>query len=77
MDKDERLVGYIEKIERLEQEKKELSSDINEVYSQAKAEGYDKKAIRQVLKLKQMIGPDRAEFNFLVAEYSKQIGLEE
>lgn len=77
MEKDEKLVQYIERIENLEEQKKELSADIGDIYNQAKAEGYDKKAIRQVLKLKKMIGPDRAEFNFLVTEYSKQIGLEE
>ena len=77
MEKDERLVQYITRIETLENEKKDVCDDIRQVYSELKGEGYDVKAVRQVIKLKKMMPADRAELNFLVQEYAKQIGIVE
>ena len=77
MEKDDKLVQYISRIENLEFEKKALCDDIRQVYSELKGEGYDVKAVRQVIKLKKMMPADRAELNFLVQEYAKQIGIVE
>lgn len=77
MEKDGKLVQYVERIERLEAEKKSICDDIRQVYAESKGEGYDTKAIRQVIKLKKMMPADRAELNYLVQEYGKQIGIVE
>lgn len=77
MEKDDKLVSIIERIERLEQEKKSICDDIREVFAEAKGSGYDVKAIRQVLKLRKLMPADRAEYTYLVSEYSKQIGISE
>ena len=58
------LNSFIDRIERLEEEKKELSADIREVFSEAKGAGFDVKVMRQVLKLRKMDPADRAELNF-------------
>ena len=49
-----KLKSYIERIERLEEEKKGLSSDITDLFSEAKSNGFDVKTMRQVLKLRKM-----------------------
>ena len=77
MEKNDKLVSIIDRIERLEQEKKSICDDIREVFAEAKGSGYDVKAIRQVLKLRKLMPADRAEYTYLVSEYSKQIGISE
>ena len=49
--KDERLKSFIERIERLEEEKNNITSDIKEVFSEAKSMGYDPKIMRKILTL--------------------------
>lgn len=71
-----KLTSFIERIENLEAQKKEFSDDIREVFAEAKGQGYDVKAIKQVLKLRKMLPADRAEYTFLTNEYSKLLGLE-
>lgn len=63
------VMTIIQRIERLEEEKKEIQSDIKEVYAEAKARGYNKKALKQVIKLRKMDAADRDEMDFLVSEY--------
>ena len=48
----ERLRSFIERIERLEEEKKALSDDIREIYSEAKGTGFDIKVLRQIIRLR-------------------------
>lgn len=55
----DRLRSFIERVERLEEEKKALSYDIKEVYAEAKGEGFDVKIMRQVVRLRKM---DKADF---------------
>jgi len=50
----ERLKSFIERIERLEEEKRALSADIKEVYSEAKGAGFDIKTIREIIKIRRM-----------------------
>lgn len=70
-----RLVSFIERIERLEEEKKSVQDDIRDVFSQAKSEGWSIKAIREVLKLRKLNSADRDERDFLVTEYRKMAGI--
>ena len=72
-----RLNTFVDRIERLEEEKKELSADIREVFSEAKGAGFDVKVLRQVLKLRKMDPADRAETEFLRDEYKKLLGMTE
>ena len=71
------LNTFIDRIERLEDEKKELSADIREVFAEAKGAGFDVKVMRQVLKLRKMDPADRAETEFLRDEYKKLLGMTE
>lgn len=70
-----RLLGFIERIEKLEEEKKSVQGDIRDVFSQAKAEGWNAKAIREVLKLRKLDSAERNERDFLVEEYRKLAGI--
>lgn len=63
------VMTIIQRIERLEEEKKEIQLDIKEVYAEAKARGYNKKALKQVINLRKMDAADRDEMDFLVSEY--------
>lgn len=71
------LRSYIERIERLEEEKHEISQDINDVYSEAKNSGFDTKVMRQIIRLRKMSPADRAETNYLLEEYKRLLGLDE
>ena len=71
-----KLQSFIDRVERLEEEKKEISRDINEVYADAKGQGFDVKAMKHVIKLRQMMPADRHELEFFIDEYKKLIGME-
>ncbi len=72
-----KLAAFIERIERLEEEKKELSADIREIFAEAKGSGYDIKVMRQILRLRKMTPADRAEAEYLRDEYKKLLGIAE
>ena len=72
-----KLNTFIDRIERLEEEKRELSADIREVFAEAKGAGFDVKVMRQVLRLRKMDPADRAETEFLRDEYKKLLGMAE
>ena len=57
----ERLRSFIERIERLEEEKAALAEDIREVYSEAKGTGFDVKIMRQIVRLRKLDSADRQE----------------
>ena len=63
----ERLRSLIERIERLEEEKKGIQGDIRDIFAEAKSAGFDVKALRTVLKLRKMNAADRDEQENLVA----------
>jgi uncharacterized protein (UPF0335 family) len=67
---------FMERIERLDEEKKGLSDDIRDVFSEAKSQGYDTKIMRQILKLRKMEPHDRAEMEALLDVYKSALGLE-
>ena len=72
---DDRLRLLIERIERLEEEKKGISDDIRDVYTEAKAVGYDPKIIRQVVRLRKMEPDDRSEMETVLETYKAALGL--
>ena len=72
---DDRLRLLIERIERLEEEKKGIADDIRDVYAEAKAVGYDPKIIRQVIRLRAMKPDHRAEMEMVLETYKAALGL--
>ena len=73
----EQLRSYIERIERLEEEKAALAADIREVYAEAKGNGFETKVMRQVVKLRKMDTSDRQEQEELLDLYKRALGLAE
>jgi len=65
----------IERIERLEEEKKGISDDIRDVYSEAKARGYDAKIMRQIIKLRSMETHERQEWEAVLDTYISALGM--
>ena len=65
----DRLRSFIERIERLEEEKAALLADIKEVYAEAKGTGFDPKTMRKVISLRKMEEADRQEAEFLLDTY--------
>ncbi len=72
----ERLKSFIERIERLEEEKAALAGDIREVFAEAKGNGFDTKIMRQVLKLRKLEQDDRQEQEHLLDLYKRALGME-
>lgn len=72
---DDRLRLLIERIERLEEEKKGIAEDITGVYAEAKAVGYDAKIMRQIVKLRAMKPDDRSEQEMILETYKAALGL--
>lgn len=72
---DDRLRLLIERIERLEEEKKGIADDIKDVYQEAKAVGYDAKIIRKVIQLRAMRPDDRREMETVLETYKAALGL--
>ena len=71
----DRLRSLIERIEKLEEDKKEIQSDIREVFAEAKSAGFDVKIMRAILKLRKMNAADRDEQEVLLDTYRKALGL--
>ena len=69
------LKSFIERIERLEEEKKGVADDIKDVYAEAKANGYDTKTMRQVVRLRKMEKHARDEADALLETYRNALGL--
>ena len=73
---DERLRLLIERIERLEEEKKGIGDDIKDVYLEAKSAGYDAKAMRQVIRIRKMKPDDRKEMEAILEVYKNALGID-
>lgn len=73
---DERLRLLIERIERLEEEKKGIGEDIKDVYAEAKSTGYDPAIMRRVIKLRKMKPDDRREAEALLETYCASLGMD-
>jgi uncharacterized protein (UPF0335 family) len=69
------LKGFIERVERLEDEKAALAADIREVYAEAKTQGFDAKIMRQVVRLRKMDKIERDEQAALLDLYLDAVGM--
>jgi uncharacterized protein (UPF0335 family) len=70
----DRLKSFIERIERLEEEKKNLTADIREVYAEAKSSGFDTKTMRKVVALRKLDTSERQEQEALLETYLRALG---
>ncbi len=70
------LLSFIERIERMTEEKLAIQNDIKEIYSEAKSSGFDVKTIRQIIKLRKLDAEKRAEAQSLLETYADAIGLD-
>ena len=71
----EQLRLFIERIERLEEEKKGIADDIKDVYAEAKSTGFDVKTMRSIVKLRKMEKHHRDEADALLETYRNALGL--
>ena len=66
---------FIERIERLEEEKKGIADDVRDVYAEAKANGFDVKALRQVVRLRKQDVDERKEQEAILETYLQALGM--
>jgi uncharacterized protein (UPF0335 family) len=71
----DRLKAFVERVEKLEEEKKAISDDVRDVYAEAKANGYDTKALRTVVKLRKMDINERKEQEAVLETYMHALGM--
>lgn len=71
----QQLKAIVERIERLEEEKKTIADDIRDVYAEAKGNGYDVKALRAVISKRRQDAQKRAEHEALVDTYMNALGM--
>ena len=70
------LLSYCERIERIEEEKKALQNDIKFIFEEEENRGFDKKALKEVLKRRKMDENDARELDFSVDVYKKALGMD-
>jgi uncharacterized protein (UPF0335 family) len=71
----DQLKAIVERVERLEEEKKALADDIRDVYAEAKGNGFDVKALRAVIRLRKQDADERAEHEAILETYMHALGL--
>jgi uncharacterized protein (UPF0335 family) len=71
----DQLKAIIERIERLEEEKKTISDDIRDVYAEAKGNGYDVKALRTIVRMRKQDANERAEQETILETYLQALGM--
>lgn len=71
----DQLRSIIERVERLEEEKKTISDDIKDVYAEAKGNGYDVKALRTIVRMRKQDPNDRAEQETVLETYMHAMGM--
>ncbi|HEV7284037.1 MAG TPA: DUF2312 domain-containing protein [Kaistia sp.] len=69
------LLSIVERIERLEEEKKAIADDIKVVYGEAKANGYDTKALRKIVSLRKKDANEREEEEAILELYKNALGM--
>ncbi|MEO1242011.1 MAG: DUF2312 domain-containing protein [Pseudomonadota bacterium] len=70
----DRLRSFIERVERLEEEKTAILNDVKEIYAEAKGEGYDVKILRQVVRIRKMDRAERQEQEAILDLYLSALG---
>lgn len=71
----DQIRAFVERIERLEEEKKAIADDIKEVFAEAKGAGYDVKALREVIRLRKQDRDERAEREAILDTYLAALGM--
>jgi len=71
----DQLKSIVERIERLEEEKKTLADDIRDVYAEAKGNGFDVKALRTIVKLRKQDANERREQETILETYMHALGM--
>ena len=71
----DQLKSIIERIERLEEEKKAISDDIRDVYAESKGNGFDVKALRAIVRLRKQDPNERAEAETILETYMQALGM--
>ena len=71
----DQLRAFIERIERMEEEKKAISDDIKEIYAEAKGNGFDTKVLRQIVRIRKQDASERMEQEALLELYMAALGM--
>lgn len=71
----DRLRSLVDRIERLEEERKALSSDIKDIYAEAKSAGFDVKALRQLIRIRKQEAAEVEELETLLDLYRRALGM--
>lgn len=71
----DQLRSYIERIERIEEEKAALTADVREIYAEAKGNGFEAKIMRQIVRLRKLDTDDRSELEALLDLYKQALGM--
>ncbi len=71
----EQLQSIVERIERLSEEKQAITDDIKDVYAEAKGNGFDTKALRQIIKIRKQDRAEREEMEAIVTLYEQALGM--
>ena len=71
----DQLKAFVERVERLEEEKKALADDIRDVYAEAKGNGFDVKVVRQVLKIRKQDHAERMEMEAILDLYMSALNM--
>jgi uncharacterized protein (UPF0335 family) len=69
------LKAFVERIERLEEEKKAIADDVRDVYAEAKANGFDLKALRAIVRLRKQDADERREHETILETYRHALGM--
>jgi uncharacterized protein (UPF0335 family) len=71
----DQLKSIVERVERLEEEKKTIVDDIRDVYAEAKGNGFDVKALRAIVRIRKQDANERAEFETILDTYMHALGI--
>ena len=71
----DQLKAFVERVERLEEEKKAIADDIRDVYAEAKGNGYDVKALRTVVRVRRQDKQEREEQEAILQTYLEALGM--
>jgi uncharacterized protein (UPF0335 family) len=71
----DQLKAFVERVERLEEEKKAIADDVRDVYAEAKANGFDVKALRAVVRLRKQDVDERKEQEAILETYLHALGM--
>jgi len=71
----DQIRAFIERIERMEEEKKAIADDIKEIYAEAKGNGFDTKVLRQIIRIRKQDASERAEQEALLEPYMAALGM--